>query len=271
MKKPSTTSGKDSSAPRIDLNCDLGEGAGSDEQILPLVTSANIACGLHAGNPALMRKTVEAALKAGVAIGAHPGFDDRSNFGRHDMHITPDEAYDLVLYQIGALAGFVTAAGARLAHVKPHGALYNMACVNAMLAEGIARAVKTFDSKLILFGLPESELVKAGEKAGIPVASEAFADRTYRSDGSLTPRSEPNALIDDVERAAAQALRIVTEGQVRATDGTDIALHADTICLHGDGPHALELAREIRERLGAAGVSLLPAPAPGSTGKGRRR
>lgn len=257
--------------PRIDLNCDLGEGVGSDEQILPLVTSANIACGLHAGGPAVMRRTVDAAVKAGVAIGAHPGFDDRANFGRRDMPVSPEEAYDLVLYQIGALAGFVTAAGARLAHVKPHGALYNMACVNSMLAEGIARAVKAFDPRLILFGLPKSELVKAGEKAGIPVAREAFADRTYRGNGSLTPRGEPNALIDDVQGATAQALRIVEEGRVRATDGTDIALRADTICLHGDGPHALELAREIRQRLGAAGVSVLPVPAPTATGKARRR
>jgi UPF0271 protein len=240
--------------PRIDLNCDLGEGVGSDEQILPLVTSANIACGLHAGGPAVMRRTVDAALKAGVAIGAHPGFDDRANFGRRDMHVTPEEAYDLMLYQIGALAGFVTAVGGRLAHVKPHGALYNMACVNPMLAEGIARAVRAFDVRLILFGLPKSELVKAGEKVGIPTAAEAFADRTYRRDGTLTPRSEPNALIDDMDAAATQAVRIVTEGKVRATDGTDITLRADTICLHGDGSHARELAREIRRRLTAADV-----------------
>lgn len=261
--------------PRIDLNCDLGEGAGADELILPLVTSANIACGYHAGGPAVMRKTVDAALKAGVAIGAHPGFDDRTNFGRRDLHVTPDEAYDLVLYQIGALAGFVTAAGGRLAHVKPHGALYNMACVNPMLAEGIARAVKAFDPNLILFGLPESELVRAWKNVGIPTASEAFADRTYRRDGTLTPRTEPNALINDVGLAAAQAVRIVAEGKVRATDGTDIALRADTICLHGDGPHALELAREIRRQLSAVGVSVAavtkPAPGKAARGKARRR
>jgi len=239
---------------RIDLNCDLGEGIGSDQQILPLVTSANIACGLHAGSPAIMRKTVEAALKAGVAIGAHPGFDDRANFGRRDLPVSPDEAYNLVLYQIGALSAFVTAAGGRLAHVKPHGALYNMACVDQLLAEGIARAVKAFDPGLILFGLPASELVKAGQKAGIPTASEAFADRTYRNGGTLTPRSEPNALIEDVQVAADQAVRIATEGKVRATDGMDISLHADTICLHGDGARALELASEIRSRLTARGV-----------------
>lgn len=226
--------------------------------ILPLVTSANIACGLHAGSPAVMRKTVESALKAGVAIGAHPGFDDRSNFGRQEMRITPDEAYDLVMYQIGALAGFVAAGGGRISHVKPHGALYNMACVNTLLAEGIARAVKAFDPRLILFGLPKSELVKAGKEVGIPTASEAFADRTYRPDGTLTPRTEPNALINDVGRAAAQAVRIVAEGKVRATDGTDIALRADTICLHGDGPHALDLAKAIRKELAREKVLVAP-------------
>lgn len=242
----------------IDINCDLGEGAGSDEQILPLITSANIACGMHAGGPTVMRKTVEAALKAGVAIGAHPGFDDRANFGRLDMVITPEQAYDLVLYQLGALAGFVDAAGGRLAHVKPHGAFYNMACVNAPLAQGIARAVKAFDPRLILFGLPKSELVKAGKKVRIPTAAEAFADRTYQNDGSLTPRSQPNALINDVGLAAAQGVRIVTEGKVRTADGRDIELKAETICLHGDGPHALELARELRRQLTVAKVVVRP-------------
>jgi len=241
---------------RIDLNCDLGEGAGSDEAILPLVTSANIACGMHAGGPGVMRRTVDAALKAGVAIGAHPGFDDRAHFGRRDRHLTPGEAYDLVLYQIGALAGFVRAAGGGLTHVKPHGALYNMACLDSPLALSIARAVKAFDPRLILFGLPESELVKAGRKVGIPTAAEAFADRSYQRDGTLTPRSQPDALISDVGRAADQAVRIVTEGKVRAADGSDITLRADTICLHGDGPRALDLARELRRRLAAAKVAL---------------
>jgi len=257
--------------PRIDLNCDLGEGVETDALILPLVTSANIACGFHAGGPTIMRKTVDAALEAGVAIGAHPGFQDLAGFGRRDMHITPDEAYDLVLYQIGALAGFVSAAGGRLAHVKPHGALYNMAATHEMLADGIARAVKAFDPGLILFGLPNSELVKAGQRAGIRTANEAFADRTYQGDGTLTPRSQANALIDDVRAAAAQAVRIAQDGKVRAGDGTDISLQADTICLHGDGAHALELAREIRARLEHAGISVLPVPGKAAKGKARRR
>src|SRR6267143_1329163 len=253
--------------PRVDLNCDLGEGVGTDAAILPLVSSANIACGFHAGGPAVMRRTVEGALKAGVAIGAHPGFQDLAGFGRRDMHLTPDQAYDLVLYQIGALAGFVTTAGGRLAHVKPHGALYNMAVNNEMLADGIARAVKAFDSNLVLFGLPNSELVKAGERAGIPTANEAFADRTYQADGTLTPRSQANALIDDVSAAAAQAIRIVKEARVRTADGSDIPLQADTICLHGDAAHALELAREIRRRLEQAGVNVLPVPGKAAKGK----
>lgn len=244
--------------PHIDLNCDLGEGAGSDEAILPLVTSANVACGMHAGTPSVMRATVKLAIKAGVAIGAHPGFDDKANFGRSEMIISPEQAHELVLYQIGALAGIVKAEGGRLRHVKPHGALYNMACRDAGLAGAIARAVKAFNPKLILFGLPGSELVKAGRRFRIPTAAEAFADRSYQPDGSLTPRSRPDALITDAMKAADQAVRIVTEGKVRATDGTDIRLKADTICLHGDGPHALELADALRRTLKASGVSVSP-------------
>lgn len=248
---------------RIDLNCDLGEGVGSDEQILPLVTSANIACGFHAGGPAVMRRTVDAALKADVAIGAHPGFADFAGFGRRNVDVSPEDAFELVLYQIGALTGFVTAAGGRLAHVKPHGALYNMAAEDAALADAIARAVKAADPALILFGLPKSELVKAGARAGIPTAREAFADRTYQRHGTLTPRSEANALITDVQQAAAQAVRIATEGKVRTSDGTDIEIQADTICLHGDGVHAVELASEIRRCLLAAGVTVEPVPTSG--------
>ncbi|MSR05771.1 MAG: LamB/YcsF family protein [Gemmatimonadetes bacterium] len=247
---------------RIDLNCDLGEGAGSDEQILPLVTSANVACGVHAGGPGVMRRTVDAAIQAGVAIGAHPGFQDLPNFGRVNIDLSPGDVFELVVYQIGALGGFVTAAGGRLAHVKAHGALYTMAAEDAALADAIARAVKAMDPALILFGLPKSELVRAGARAGIPTATEAFADRTYQRDGTLTPRGEAGALIADVQQAAAQAVRIVTEGKVRATDGTDIEIQADTICLHGDGAHALELAREIRRRMEDAGVTLAPVGRP---------
>lgn len=244
---------------RVDLNCDLGEsfGAykiGADEDILPFVTSANIACGFHAGDPAVMRKTVDLALKNNVAIGAHPGLPDLVGFGRRDMAISPQEAYDLVIYQIGALAGFVKAQGGTMQHVKPHGALYNMAAKNKGLAEAIAEAVYKIDYKLILFGLSGSELVKAGEKIGLKTAHEVFADRTYQQDGALTPRSQPDALIAGHEKAVAQVVRMVREGKVTSQQGTDIAIQADTVCIHGDGPEALAFARHIREVLEGSGI-----------------
>jgi len=246
---------------RIDLNCDVGEsfGAyqlGADLEILPLVTSANIACGFHAGDPAVMRRTVRAALDNHVAVGAHPGLPDLAGFGRREMAITPQEAYDLTIYQIGALYGVVTSEGGRMRHVKPHGALYNMAAKNAKLAEAIAEAVKRFDPALVLFGSSGSELVLAGKRLGIPTASEAFADRTYQPDGSLTPRSEPDALMVDADRAVDQAVRMVKEGMVRSLQGTDVSIRADTICIHGDGPHALQFARRIRQGLEAEGVTI---------------
>ncbi|SMC52489.1 LamB/YcsF family protein [Sporomusa malonica] len=244
---------------RVDLNCDLGESFGAykigvDEDILPFVTSANIACGFHAGDPTVMRKTVDLALKNGVAIGAHPGLPDLNGFGRRDMVISPQEAYDLVIYQIGALAGFVKAQGGTMQHVKPHGALYNMAAKNKGLAEAIAEAMYKIDPTLILFGLSGGELVKAGEKIGIKTAHEVFADRTYQPDGSLTPRSQPDALIAGHEKAVAQVVRMVREGKVTSQQGTDIAIQADTVCIHGDGPEALAFARHIREVLERAGI-----------------
>jgi len=256
---------------RIDLNSDLGEGFGAwrmgdDEAILDQVSSANIACGFHAGDPAVMHRTVQRAAARGVSIGAHPSLADLQGFGRREMRVTPDEVYDLVLYQIGALQGFCRAAGARLAHVKPHGALYNMAARDVELARAIAHAVRDFDAALVLFGLAGSALVAAGRDAGLRVANEVFADRTYQPDGSLTPRARADALVHDRAAALAQVRAMVFDGEVTATDGTRVPIRADTLCLHGDGPTAVELARALRAALEADGVHIAPvavaAPLP---------
>lgn len=243
---------------RIDLNCDMGEGAGVDEEILQFVTSANIACGFHAGGPSEMRRTVRAALHHGVAIGAHPGLPDRENFGRIPHPVSPDDVFEMVVYQVAALEGFVRAAGGggAMAHVKPHGALYHMAAVDASLARAIAEAVRAVDPGLVLVGLSGSELIRAGKAAGLETASEVFADRGYQSDGSLTPRDRPGALLTDVALATEQALGFVREQHVRATDGTDVPVHAETICIHGDGVNALEFARAIRLGLAHAGITV---------------
>lgn len=242
--------------PRIDLNCDLGEGAGQDAGLMPLITSANIACGAHAGDEATMRATVVLAKKDGVAIGAHPGFADRENFGRRELSVTPAEVRRLVRDQICRLQAL-----APLRHVKAHGALYNMAARDAALARAVAEAVHEADPRLMLFGLAGSKLVAAGRACGLPVASEVFADRTYQADGSLTPRTQANAFITDEAAAVAQVLRMVREGKVRATDGTDVAIAADTVCLHGDGAHPVEFARRLRRELAAAAIEV---KAPGA-------
>ena len=247
---------------RIDINCDMGEsfGAyviGADDAVLPHVTSANIACGFHGGDPTVMRKTVAAAAKHGVAVGAHPSLPDLMGFGRRAMQVTPDEVYDLLIYQIGALLGFAQAAGVRLAHVKPHGALYNMAAAQPTLADAIARAVRDVDSRLVLFGLAGSHLLRAAERAGIPSASEAFADRNYLHDGALVPRSRPDAMVADVDEAVRRAVRMVKEGVVPDVEGEEIPIRADTICIHGDGPHAALLARQLRAGLEAAGIQVV--------------
>ena len=249
---------------RVDLNCDMGEsfGAykmGTDEEILQFVTSANIACGFHAGDPATMHQTVKLALKNGVAIGAHPGLPDLIGFGRRNMDISPQEASDMVMYQIGSLYGFIKAEGGKMQHVKPHGALYNMAAKSRELSEAIAQAVYKIDPELVLFGLSGSELVKAGETIGLRTASEVFADRTYQQDGSLTPRRQPDALILDTQKAAGQVVRMVKEETVRSQQGVDIPIQADTICIHGDGQHALIFARQIRENLAESGVTVQSA------------
>jgi UPF0271 protein len=247
----------------VDLNCDMGEsfGAwtlGNDVALLPFITSANIACGYHAGDPAVMKATVRAALRHNVALGAHPGLPDLAGFGRRNMDISPEEAFDMTVYQLGALQGVAKAEGGTLHHLKPHGALYNMAATNAALAQAIAEAVYKVQPELVLYGLAGSELTKAGEKLGLRTAHEVFADRTYQANGTLTPRRQPDALIGSAEAAITQVLRMV-QGGVRTQQGTDVAIRADTVCLHGDGAHALEFAQRLHTELRQAGVRLQAA------------
>lgn len=250
---------------RVDLNCDMGEGfgaytlAGVDESaLMRVITSANIACGFHAGDPATMRRTIETAVECGVSIGAHPGLPDLAGFGRRAINISPREAYDMTLYQTGALEGFVRAAGARLSHVKPHGALYNMAARNAELAAAIADAVRDFDDKLILFGLAGSHSLTSAERIGLRTASEVFADRTYNSDGTLTSRSDANALVTDPDTAARNVIRMIAEGVATSTVGVEFPVRADTICIHGDTPGAHTLARHLRSKLEDVGIVVRP-------------
>lgn len=240
----------------IDLNCDMGEGAGCDEQIIPHVTSINIACGFHAGDPATMRKTVRLAVEHGAAIGAHPGFQDLDGFGRREMPVTPQEVYDLVLYQAGAIAAFAHAAGASVTHLKPHGALYNMAAKDRAIAQAIAAATRDFGPTCILVGLAGSELIRAGLAIGLTTASEGFADRTYQADGSLTPRHSPGALISDPAAAAEQVLTMILQGTVPSQQGMDVPLNVDTICIHGDSPGASNLVQTIRQRLLSEGIEI---------------
>jgi UPF0271 protein len=244
---------------KIDLNSDLGESfgpwpMGQDAALMDSITSANVACGFHAGDPGSMRATISMARQKGVAIGAHPGFQDLVGFGRREIKASPAEVEDLVLYQISALAGMAAAQGASLQHVKAHGALYNMACRDRALADAIAKAVAAFDRSLILFGLPNSELLRAGESAGLAVAAEVFADRAYDPDGSLTNRSKPGSVIHDTQKVVERAIRMVRDKHVVAVDGSTIALQADTICLHGDTPGAVDHARAVRAGLEAAGI-----------------
>jgi UPF0271 protein len=243
---------------KIDLNCDMGEGCGNDAELMNHVSSVNIACGFHAGDAATMLKTVKTAIEKGVAIGAHPGYDDRENFGRVSMSLPPDEVHDIVVEQITALREICEAAGGKLRHVKPHGALYNQAAKDKKLANAIAMAVKAVDENLILFGLSGSIMMDEAEKCGLAIASEVFADRTYQPDASLTPRSEPNALIKDTDAAVAQVLQMVKDRTVTATDGETIPITADTICIHGDGENALEFAKRIRRELIKNGIEINP-------------
>ena len=245
----------------VDLNCDTGEsfGAwtlGADAELLSQVTSANIACGYHAGDPGTMRRTIDLALERGVALGAHPGLPDLAGFGRRVIEISAEDAYDMVVYQVGALAAFAAARGARLAHVKPHGALYNMAAARPPLADAIARAVRDVDRGLMLFGLAGSALVTAARTAGLTAVEEGFADRRYAPNGALVARTEPGAVIEDANAAVAQAVRMVRDRRVTAIGGTDVAVRADTICIHGDTPGAAGHARALRAALTAAGIEV---------------
>lgn len=239
----------------IDLNCDLGESfgpwlMGNDQAIMPFISSANIACGFHAGDFSTMRKTVQLALDNNIAIGAHPALPDLQGFGRRNLAVTPEEVYDMVIYQVGALQGFLKALGGKLNHVKPHGALYQMASKDKALATAIARAIADVgNGDVIFFGLSGSAMIEAGNDIGIPVANEVFADRTYQADGSLTARSEANALITDPKIAIRQVLQMVKEQSVTTTTQAIIPLKTDTICIHGDGVTALEFAQTIRDML----------------------
>ncbi|VWX57314.1 putative lactam utilization protein, UPF0271 family [Burkholderiales bacterium 8X] len=249
---------------QIDLNADLGEGCENDEALLGLVSSANIACGWHAGDARTMRQCVRWALQNGVAIGAHPSFPDRANFGRSTMHLPTDEIIAGTLYQIGALAAIVKAEGGTLSHVKPHGQLYNQAVKEPELAAALCEAVRLFDPKLRFFGLAASGMITAARQAGLEPVEEVFADRGYMPDGSLVPRSQPGALIEDEAQSLAQTLSLVRDRRVTAIDGSVVPVNAQSVCLHGDGAHALAFARRIRERLAAEGITVCAMAPPSS-------
>lgn len=247
----------------VDLNCDLGESfgnyrLGNDKEILRYVTSANIACGFHAGDPSVMRETVKLALSENVAIGAHPGLQDLAGFGRRYMKITPPEAYDLMVYQMGALSAFIRAEGGTLHHVKPHGALYNMAAGNRDIAKAIAEAVYNVGEEAILYGLAGSELIKAGNEMGLRTSQEVFADRTYQQNGMLTPRNVENAVIQDEEAAISQVIKMVKEKKVFTVQNEEISIQADTVCIHGDGAHAVEFAKAICDKLKEEQIIIQP-------------
>jgi UPF0271 protein len=245
----------------IDFNCDLGEddsdeGALHEAAILPHVSSVNVACGLHAGDAHVMHRTMRAAAELELAVGAHPSLDDRPNFGRLESPVTADEVYELTVYQVGASAAIARSVGLRLNHVKPHGALYNMAARDRVLAGAIAQAIHDFDSGLVLFGLSGSHLIGAGESLGLKCASEVFADRRYRGDGTLMPRTEPDALISDTEEAARQVLNMLEHDFVHASDGSKVAVRAETVCIHGDAPMAPQFAQYLGKILAEAGIDL---------------
>jgi len=246
---------------RIDINSDVGESFGAytighDAGLMRSITSANIAAGFHGGDPSVLRETIRQAKAHGVAVGAHPGFPDLVGFGRRELNVTPKEAEDFVLYQVAAVSGVAAAEGVRVQHVKPHGALFNMAVRSAELSAAIARAVAAFDRSLILFGLPGSAILAAGRAAGLRVAAEVFADRAYEPDGSLASRRKPGAVIHDPDAVVARAVRMVKERSVVAVDGSVVPLEVDTMCVHGDTPGSDDLAAKIRAGLEAAGVTV---------------
>lgn len=247
---------------KVDLNCDIGESFGNyklnDEQILPHITSANIACGFHAGDPFILYETVRLAKKYKISVGAHPSFPDLLGFGRREMKFTEDEVYQLVLYQIGAIYSVCKAQNVELHHVKPHGALYNMAAKDSMLARAISKAIKAFDSNLILYGLANSKMKDAASECNIPFASEVFADRTYNDDGSLVSRNNSNAVFENTQDAINQAIKIVTTQSVKTITGKTIPIQADTICLHSDSQIAVRLASELNSEFKKRNVHILP-------------
>lgn len=259
----------------IDLNADLGEAfgpwpMGRDAELMAAVSSANIACGWHAGDPAVMALTVGLAMDAGIAVGAHPGYPDLTGFGRRSMAMGEDEVYGAVLYQVGALAAFVAARGARLSHVKPHGALYNDATAAPGTARGVARAVRDaakLAPALTLVGLPGSELEKAAAELGLPYAREFFADRAYDNEGRLVPRGRPGAMIHDADLAVGRTLRALEEGVVTSVSGLEVPIRFETICLHGDAPEAAAFALRLRAALEAAGVRVRPLSEPDGAGR----
>ena len=247
----------------IDLNCDLGESfgrytLGMDEEVIPFITSANVACGYHASDPEVMDKTVRLAKEAGIQVGAHPGFPDLMGFGRRNMAVTPAEARAYTLYQLGALDAFLKAHGMRMQHVKPHGALYNMAAKDYALAEGICSAIRDFDPDLIVMALAGGELLHAAKDMGLKAASEYFTDRAYEKDGSLRNRRLEGAMITDEDEAIERTIRMIREHKVRTYDGEDIELAGNSVCVHGDGVKALAFVKKIRERLQAEGIAILP-------------
>jgi UPF0271 protein len=247
----------------VDLNSDLGEGfgrwrLGDDDAMLAVVSSANVACGFHAGDPATIRRTVRLAVDHGVTLGAHVGYRDLAGFGRRRMDVPSEELQADVAYQIGALAGLAAAEGGRVTYVKPHGALYNTAAVDERVAADIAAAVAAVDPSLVLLGLPGSRALAAASAAGLATATEAFADRAYRADGTLVPRSEPGSVLDDPDDVARRMLRLATEGVVEAEDGALVPVRADSICVHGDSPGAVAMAVRVRDVLTGAGVRVAP-------------
>lgn len=248
---------------KIDLNCDLGESFGNykiglDDEVIRHISSANVACGFHASDPLVMQKTVALAKENGVCIGAHPGFPDLVGFGRRNMSVSPSEAKALVQYQIGALDAFCKAAGVKLCHVKPHGALYNMAGKDEILAQAVCEGIFEYDSNLILLGLSGSKMIEAGKKIGLRTASEVFADRAYEDDGSLVARSKPGAVITDENLAVSRVVEMVKNGRVTSITGNEIEIKADSICLHGDGVKAVEFAKRIKEELLKNDVEIVP-------------
>ena len=246
----------------IDLNSDLGESfgrytLGCDEQVVPLVTSVNVACGFHAGDPIVMNKTVQLAKTFKTSIGAHPGFDDLQGFGRRNMNLSYEELRACVLYQIGALDAFCKAEGVTLAHVKPHGAMYNMACKDKNMAEAICQAVRQYNPQLIMLAQESGELYRTAKETGLRAAAEVFADRAYEEDGTLVSRTKPGAMITDPEEAINRVIRMITEGKVRSITGRDISVKADSVCVHGDGAKALEFIQKIRSTCKEKGIEIV--------------